>query len=88
LCLAIVGPLMVHSHLSEGTQIFIVRHINMVGQLVVLRAAVSSVMQSMLGCSPSENFWVDVIDEMLTEWRRPPGSFGWRKWNAGRQTSS
>jgi hypothetical protein len=43
LCLAIVDPLMVQSHLSQGMWIAIVHHTEMAGQLTALWAAVSSV---------------------------------------------
>jgi hypothetical protein len=42
LCMAIFSSSTVWSHLSEGMQISTVRHIEMVGQLIVLWAVVSS----------------------------------------------
>jgi hypothetical protein len=33
----------------------------------MLRVAMSSIVQSMLGCLPSEAFRVEVVDEMLAE---------------------
>jgi hypothetical protein len=63
MCLTIVSPSMVRSHLSEGMQIAIVCYTKKVGQLAAFRAVVSFVEQSMLGRSPTEAFQVDVMDD-------------------------
>jgi hypothetical protein len=42
LCLAIVGPLMVWHHLSDGMRIATICHTEMAGQLATLWAAMSS----------------------------------------------
>jgi hypothetical protein len=55
--------------LSEGMQISSVCYTEMVEQLIVFRAAVSSAAQSVLRRSPTEAFWVDVVDEQLTEFQ-------------------
>jgi hypothetical protein len=74
LCLAIVGPLRVRSHLSEGMRIATLCHTKMAEELAALRAAISSVAVFVLGCSPNEAFWVEV-DELIAkflkqvEWR-------------------
>jgi hypothetical protein len=67
LCLSIVGPPTVWSHLSEGMQFPTTHHTEMAGQLTALWAAVSSATQFVLGCSPTEAFWVDVVEELLDE---------------------
>jgi hypothetical protein len=61
LCQAIVDPPKVRSHLLEGMQMTALRHT----EIAVLRAAVSSTMQSVLGRSPTEACQVDVVDELL-----------------------
>jgi hypothetical protein len=58
---------MVQGHLSEGMQSAAIRHTEMAEQLATLRAAVSSVTQSVLRHSPSDTFWVEVVDEVVTE---------------------
>jgi hypothetical protein len=62
LCQAIVDPPKVRSHLSEGMQMTTLRHT----EIAVLRAVVSSTMQSVLGRSPTEACRVYVVDELLT----------------------
>jgi hypothetical protein len=56
LCLAIVGPLRVRSHLSEGMRIATLYHTKMVEELAALRAVISSVAVFVLGCSPTKPF--------------------------------
>jgi hypothetical protein len=56
LCLAIVGLPRVWGHLFEGMRIAIICHTEMARQLAALRATMSFVAQSILGCSPSEAF--------------------------------
>jgi hypothetical protein len=46
------------------------RHIEMAKQLAALRAVVSSTMQSMLGRSPTEILQVDVVDELVTKFKK------------------
>jgi LPS sulfotransferase NodH len=65
LWLAIVGLPTVWGHLMEGMHSVIIRHTEMARKLTVLRAAVSSTMQSMLGRSPTEAFQVEVVDEVV-----------------------
>jgi hypothetical protein len=54
LCQAIVGPLKMRGQLSEGMWIAVVSHTEMDEQLTMLWAMVSSVVQSVLRCSPIE----------------------------------
>jgi hypothetical protein len=67
LCLAIVGPPTVQTHLSEVTQIVIIRFAKMGRQLATLQMPVSSVAQSVLGHSPTEAFRVDIVDKMFAK---------------------
>jgi hypothetical protein len=67
LCQAIVSPPTVQGHLLEGMKSATICHTELAGQLTALRAAVSSATQFVLGCSPSEALWVEVVDEMLFE---------------------
>jgi hypothetical protein len=39
----------------------------MTGELATLLAAVSSVVEFMLGCSPNETFRVEIVDELIAE---------------------
>jgi hypothetical protein len=55
-CLAIVYPLRVRNHLSEGMQISTLSHAKMAEEVATLRAVVSSVTEFMLGHSPNEAF--------------------------------
>jgi hypothetical protein len=67
LCQAIVSPPTVQGHLSEWMRIAAIRHTEMVGQLSTLQAVVSSVVRFVLGRLSTEAFWVDVVDEILTD---------------------
>jgi hypothetical protein len=60
----------VRGHLSEGTQIAAICHSEMAEQLTVLQVAVSFAAESMLGRSPTEAFWVDIADELVTEFQK------------------
>jgi hypothetical protein len=48
-------------------QIATVRHTKMAEQLATLRAVVSSTAESVLRCSPTKAFRVNVVEEMLAE---------------------
>jgi hypothetical protein len=52
-CLAIVGPPWVRNHLSVGMRVAALHHTKMAGELAALRAAMSSIVGSMLGRSPT-----------------------------------
>jgi hypothetical protein len=56
--------------LSEGKHLAALRHTEMVGELVVLRVAVSSAMESVLGCLPSDTFHVVGVGELATEFQK------------------
>jgi hypothetical protein len=45
-------------------------HPKVVGELATLRAVVSFVAELVLGNSPDETFWVEVMDELVAEFRR------------------
>jgi hypothetical protein len=61
LCHAIVGPLRARQHLSEGMRLAAFRQTKMARELAMLQAVVSSAMESVLGCSPSDTFCVDYV---------------------------
>jgi hypothetical protein len=42
-------------------------HVEMARELAALRAVVSSTMESMLGRSPDETIWVEVVGELVVE---------------------
>jgi hypothetical protein len=56
LCLDIVGPSRVRNQLSERMRPATICHIKMVGEHVVLRVTVTSVVELVLGRSPDETF--------------------------------
>jgi hypothetical protein len=70
LCLAIVGPPRVRNHLLEGMRTVALRHTEMAGELAALRAAVSSIVESVLGHSPDETFQVEVVGELVAKFQR------------------
>jgi hypothetical protein len=70
LCLAIVGLPRVRNHLSKGMRIAAFRHTDIAKELTLLQAAVSSTVEFALGCSPSETFWMEVVDELATEFQK------------------
>jgi hypothetical protein len=71
MCLAIVVPPSVRNHLSEGMWIAALRHPEMARELAVLQVVVSSTTEFTLGCLLNKTFWVDVLDELVTEfWKQ------------------
>jgi hypothetical protein len=58
---------MVRSHLLEGMQITALHHTEVVEEIAMLWAAVSSAMEFMLRCSPNKAFWVEAVDELIVE---------------------
>jgi hypothetical protein len=56
---------------SEGMQIAALRCTMMVKELTVLWPAVSSTTEFTLGRSPNEAFWMEVVDELVVEVRKP-----------------
>jgi hypothetical protein len=67
LCLAIVGPLKVMSHLLEGMRVIALCHAEMDEELDMLRAAVSSTEEFVLGRSSTEAFRVEIMEELVAE---------------------
>jgi hypothetical protein len=57
-------------HLSEGMWITALRHTEMAEELNVLQTAVSSAVEFALGRSPDETFQVEVVDELVAEFRK------------------
>jgi hypothetical protein len=45
-------------------------HTEMAREIAILRAAVSSTAESVLGCSPSDTFHVEVVGELATEFQK------------------
>jgi hypothetical protein len=69
LCFAIIGPIRMRNHLSEGMQIAALHHTEMVGEFATLQTTVSSVVEFTLWCSLDETFQVEVVDVLVTEFR-------------------
>jgi hypothetical protein len=67
LCLTIVGPLRVRSHLLEGMLIAALHHNEMLEEFAALRAAVSSIVKFALRHSPNDTFQVEGVDELIAE---------------------
>jgi hypothetical protein len=44
-----------------------IHHLEMVGKLATLWAAVTSVAELVLGHSPNVTFWVEIADELVTQ---------------------
>jgi hypothetical protein len=61
------SPPRVRNHLLEGMQIAALHHTEMAQELATLWTVVSSIVEFMLGCSPDETFWVEVVDELVAE---------------------
>jgi cell division GTPase FtsZ len=60
----------VRNHLSEGIWIADLRHAEMAEELAMLWVAVSSIAEFMLGCSPNETISVEIVVELIAEFRR------------------
>jgi hypothetical protein len=70
LSLAIVGTPRVRNHLSDRMWATALRHTKMAGELAALQAVVSSTMELVLGSSRNERFWLEIMDELVVEFRR------------------
>jgi hypothetical protein len=75
---------MVRNHLSEGMRLAALCHTEMVRELAVLWAAVSSAAESTLGCSPNEIFHVKVVGELIAEFQRLEERRSWLEWPVAR----
>jgi hypothetical protein len=60
----------VRGHLSEGMQIAAIRQTEMDEQFAMLRVAVPSTAESVLGRSPTEAFRVFIVDELVTDFQK------------------
>jgi hypothetical protein len=71
LCLAIVGPSQVRSHLLARMRTAALHHTKMAGELTALRAAVSSATELVMRCLPNETSQVEVTNELVAKfwWR-------------------
>jgi hypothetical protein len=67
LCHAIIGPPRARHHLSEGMRLAAIHHTKMAKELAVLRAAMSSTAELVLGRSCSDTFSVEVVGEQAIE---------------------
>jgi hypothetical protein len=67
LCLSIIGPSQVMSPLHARMWDTALHHAGVVGELTVLRAAVSSAVELVLGGSPSGNSQVEVMNELTAK---------------------
>jgi hypothetical protein len=70
LCLAIVGPPRVRNHLLEGMRSTALHHTEMVGELAMFCARVSSAVELVLERSPDDTLRMEVLRELVAEfWR-------------------
>jgi hypothetical protein len=60
----------VRNHLSEGTRLAALLHSKMAKELAMLRAMVSSTMESVHGRSPNDAFRVEVVGELAAEFQK------------------
>jgi hypothetical protein len=44
-----------------------IRHIAMAGELATLQVAVTSAVELVLGRTPNETFWVEIVDELVAQ---------------------
>jgi hypothetical protein len=84
LCHAIVGPMWVRHHLFEGMLLTALRHTEMAGELASLWAAVSSVVESVLGGSPNDTFHMEVVGELAAEFLKLEERHSWLERSAVR----
>jgi hypothetical protein len=70
LCLTVVGPPRVRSHLLEGMRVATLCYTEMARELAALRTTVSSTAEFTLGHSPNDTFLVEVVDELIAELQR------------------
>jgi hypothetical protein len=68
-----VGPARTKHHLSKGMRLAILYHTEMVGELAVFRAVVSSAIASVLGHSPGDTAHAEVVVELVTEFQKVEG---------------
>jgi hypothetical protein len=66
----IPSPPRARHHLSKGMRLAALRHTEMVGVVAVLRAAMSTATESVLGCSPNNTFRMEVVDELPAEFQK------------------
>jgi hypothetical protein len=74
---AIVGPPQGRHHLSEGMHFAALHYTKMAEELAMLWAAVSSVVESVLGCSPNDTFHVEVVGDLVAKFQKLEE---WRSW--------
>jgi hypothetical protein len=77
LCLTIIGPSQVRSHLSTRMWVTALLHARMVRELTALRAAVSSTVELVLGCLPDETSRVEIKNEMTAKFWRLEKLWSW-----------
>jgi hypothetical protein len=80
LCLAIIDPSRVRNHLLEMMQATAICHIEMAEELAALQTAVTSATELMLGRSPDENFWVEIVDELIAQSHKLEELCLWLEW--------
>jgi hypothetical protein len=80
---SLIPPRAMH-HLSEGMRLVALCHTEMARELSVLRAAVSSAMELVLGHSPSGTVCMDVVDEFATKFQKMEDRRSWLERPAAR----
>jgi hypothetical protein len=60
----------VRNHLLERMRAAAILHIEMAWDLAALWAVVTSSMELVLGHSPDETFWVEIMDELVAQFRK------------------
>jgi hypothetical protein len=67
LCHAIIDPPQARHHLSEGMRLAGLHHTTMARELIVLWAVVSTAVELVLGCSPTDTFCMEVVSELAAK---------------------
>jgi hypothetical protein len=69
-CHANVGPPLARHHKSKAMRLVALHHTEMAEELAALRVAVSSAMESVLGCSSNHPIHVEVLGELVAEFQK------------------
>jgi hypothetical protein len=57
-----------------------IHHIEMAGELVALRATVTSATELVLGRPPDETVWVEITDELVAQFQKLEDQYSWLEW--------
>jgi hypothetical protein len=81
---AIISPPKAKHHLSEGMRHAVLYHTEMAGELNAFGVVMSSAMESVLRCSPSDTAHIELVGELVTEFCKVEGRCLRLEWPAAR----